>query len=136
MPGLVEWASGASGSMPRAWRMISRACRGSRVVKAHALGELAEEPDVGAGFAGWLDGLLGELDEVVAVGALNVGVFEEGGGGEDVVGVVGGVGKEELVDDGEEVVAGKAAADGVLIGRDGGGVGVVDKEGMDGRAVS
>ena len=70
----------------------------------------------------------------MAVGALNVGVFEEGGGGEDVVGVVGGVGKEEVVDDGEEVGAGEAAADGVLVGSDGAGVGVVDEEGVDGRA--
>ncbi len=99
--------------------------------EAHALGELAEEPDVGARFAGRLDGLLRELHKVVAVGALNVGVLEEGGGGQHVVGVVGGVGEEELVDDGEEIGAREAAAHGVLVGRDRAGVGVVDEEGVD-----
>ena len=98
-------------------------------------GKLAEEPDVGARFAGRLDGLLRELDEVVAVGALNVGVFEERGGGQNVVGVVGGVSEEQLVDDGEEVGARQAARDGVVIGRNGAGVGVVDEEGVYRRAV-
>ena len=103
--------------------------------EAHALGEIRKEAHVGAGFAGRLDSLRGELDEVVAVGALNVGVFEEGGGGQNVVGVVGGVVEEEIVDDGEEVVAEEAALDGVVVGSDGAGIGVVDEERVDARAV-
>ena len=73
--------------------------------EAHALAELAEEPDVGARLAQRLDGLIGELHMVVAVGALDVGVFEKGGRGENDVGVVGGVGQELLVHDGEEIGA-------------------------------
>jgi hypothetical protein len=72
----------------------------------------------------------------VAVCALNVGVLQESGRGQDVVGVIGGVGEEELVDDGEEVGAGEAAAHGVLVGSDGAGVGVVDEESVDGRSIS
>jgi hypothetical protein len=68
----------------------------------------------------------------VAVGALDVLVLEEGGCGQDDVGVVGGVGKELLVDDGEEAGAGEAAEDGLLVGCDGRGVGVVDEERVDG----
>jgi hypothetical protein len=95
---------------------------------------LAEEPHIGARFAGRLDGLLRELDEVVAVGSLNVSVFEESGGRQNVVGVVGGVGKEQFVDHGEEIGARQATAHGVLVGCYSAGVGVVDEEGVDGRA--
>ncbi len=101
MLGLVEWPSAP---MRRACAMISFGRVAEAVFgEAHALRELAEEPDVGARFAGRLDGLLGELHEVVAVGALNVGVFEEGCGGENVVGVVGGVGEEQIMNHGEQV---------------------------------
>ena len=102
--------------------------------EAHVVGEAGEEAGVGAGFAERGDGGLVDLCEEVAVGALDVLELEEGGRGEDEVGVVGGVGEELLVDDGEEVVAREAAEDVVLVGRDGGGVAVVDEEGVDGRA--
>ena len=55
--------------------------------------------------------------------------------GQDVVGVVGGVVEEEIVDDGEEVVAQKAPLDGVVVGSNGAGVGVVDEERVDAWAV-
>ena len=64
---------------------------------------------------------------VVAVGALEVGVLEERGGGEHDVGIVGSIGPELLVHDGEEVRAGHAAQNRVLVGRDGAGIGVVDE---------
>jgi hypothetical protein len=63
-------------------------------------------------------------------------VFEKGGGGQDDVGEIGGVGLELFEDDGEEIVAPEAAADGVLIGRDGGRVRVVDDQGLDRRIVN
>ena len=93
--------------------------------------EGGEHVDIGAGFAEGGDGLVGDLGEEVAVGAHDVFGFEEGGGGEDDVGVVGGVGEELLVDDGEEVVAAEAGEDACGVGRDGGGVAVVDEEGVD-----
>jgi antitoxin (DNA-binding transcriptional repressor) of toxin-antitoxin stability system len=82
-----------------------------------------------------VDGLLGELYVVVAVSALDVLVLEEGGCGEDDVGVVGGVSEELLVDDGEEIGAREAAQYGRLVGSDGRGVGVVDKKRVDRGAV-
>ena len=51
-----------------------------------------------------------ELHVVVTVGALDVVVLEECRGGQDDVGVVGGVGEELLVDDGEEIGARQAAS--------------------------
>ncbi len=71
----------------------------------------------------------------MAVGSLHVLVLEEGGGGEQDVGVVGGVGEELLVDDGEEVGLRHSAQDLGLVGRDGGGVRVVDEERLHWRVV-
>jgi hypothetical protein len=71
----------------------------------------------------------------VSVGALNVGVLEERGRGQDVVGVVGGVGEKLLVDHGKEIVARQAAAHGVVIRRHRAGIRVVDKQRMHRRAV-
>ena len=71
--------------------------------------ELGEEPDVGARFAQRLDGLVRDLHVVVAVGALHVVVFEKRGGGEQDVGVVGGVSEELFVDDREQIRARHAA---------------------------
>ncbi len=69
----------------------------------------------------------------MAVGEVEIGVFQEGGGGKQDVGVVGGVGLELFEDHGEKIVAAEAAAHGVLVRGDGGGVGVVDHQGLDGR---
>jgi hypothetical protein len=76
---------------------------------------LGKEPDVGACFAEGCDGLIGKLDVVVAVGSLDVLVLQEGGGGQEDVGVVGRVGEELLVDDCEEIGAGEPAQDRGLI---------------------
>jgi hypothetical protein len=73
--------------------------------KAHAAGEFTEERDVVADLAGRRDGLLRDLDEEMAVGSLHVLGLKEGRRGKEDVGVVGGVGEELLVDDGEEIVA-------------------------------
>ena len=72
----------------------------------------------------------------MAVCALNVSVLEECGGGENEVGVVGGVGKEEIVDHGEEIGTRESADHGVAVGGDRAGVGVVDEERVDGRAAA
>ena len=103
--------------------------------ESHALGELREEPDVGASLAQGLDRLFGKLHVVMAVGALNILMFEERRCGQENVGVVGGVGEELLVDDGEQIGAREAAQDRALVGGDGGWVGVVDEERADWGAV-
>ena len=62
----------------------------------------------------------------MAVGVVEVFALEGGGGGQDDVGVAGGVCEEALVDDGEEVFALEAAQDLVLVGGGAGGIGGVD----------
>ena len=99
--------------------------------EAHALGELAEEPHVGARFAERFDGLVGELHKIVAVCALDVGVLEERGCGQDILGEIGRIGEELVVDYREEVRALKAAHHGIMVGRYGARVGVVHEERMN-----
>ena len=71
---------------------------------------------------------------VVAVRAVDVEVFELRRGGQDDVGVVDRVGRELLVDDGEQVVAEQALDAPSPVGGNGGRVAVVDVEGPDRRA--
>jgi hypothetical protein len=103
--------------------------------EAHALRQLAKEPHVGARFAGRLDGLPGKLHEVMAVRALNVSVLKERGRWQNVVGVVGCVGKKQLVDHGEKVRPRQPSTDGVLVGGNSAGIRVVDEERVHGRPV-
>ena len=44
----------------------------------------------------------------VTVGDVQVGLLELGGGGQQDVGVIGGVGAEDLVHDAEQILAGEA----------------------------
>ena len=64
----------------------------------------------------------------MAVGSVEVRVFEEGRRGQDEIGVVGGIGLELFDDDGEEVFAAQASQNRALVGYDGGGVRAVDEE--------
>ncbi len=66
---------------------------------------------------------------------VEVGVLQERGGGQQDIGVVGGVGLELLQHHGEQIVAPQAAQHGVLVGRDGGGVRIVDHQGLHRRIV-
>ena len=100
--------------------------RAARRRKTSVLGRASP----GAGKSG-----AGELQIVVAVGEVEVGVFEESGGGQNDIGEIGGIGLELFEHDGEQIVAAQAAAHRVLIGRDGGGVGIVDHQGFHGRVV-
>ena len=73
--------------------------------KSHSGGEGAKQIDVGAAFTEGLDGLGRHLKVVVSVGGLEIFVFEESCGRKNDVGVVGGVGEELFVDDGEKIGA-------------------------------
>ncbi len=64
----------------------------------------------------------------MTITSLEVFVFEERGGGEHDICVVGGVGKELLMHYGVEVVAQQSADHGVLIGSNCRGIGVVDEK--------
>ena len=52
----------------------------------------------------------------MAVGEVEVGVLQEGGGGQQDIGVVGGVGLKLLEHHGEQVRSPEAAQDGVWLG--------------------
>ena len=69
-----------------------------------------------------------QLHVVMAVREVEVGVLQERGGGQQDVGVVGGVGLELLQHHGEQVLAAQAREHHVLVGRDGRGIGVVDHQ--------
>ena len=103
------------------------------VFESHALGERAEQIDIGAAFAERLHRLVGNLEVVVAVSGLQIFVLEKGSGGQHDVGVVGGVGEELLVDDGEKIGAHQSADDFVVIGADGRRIRVVDEQRLDRR---
>ena len=68
------------------------------------------------------------LQVAVAVGLVQVDLLELGRGRQDDVGVVGGVGHELLVDDGEEVVAQQPLDDAAGVGAGGDRVGGEDVE--------
>src|SRR5258706_14909965 len=93
----------------------------ARVLETHALGERAEHGDVRARFSGSVYYRPRELQKVVAVGEIKVGVFEEGSRGQQNVSVIGGVRLELFEHHGEEIVATEPRQDQVLIGSDGGG---------------
>ena len=67
----------------------------------------------------------------MAVAAVHVPVLQLRGGGQDVVGVVGGVGLEMLQHHGEQVFAGKALHHFARIRGHGDGVAVVDHQRLD-----
>ncbi len=105
------------------------------VVEAHAGGQQAEDFDIAFGFAGGGQGGARQLQVIVSVGEVQVGVLQERGHGEDDVGVVRGVRLELFEHDGEQILAVQAAQYGILVRRDGGGVGVVDHHGLHGRII-
>jgi len=63
-------------------------------LEPHPLSEGAEQIDIGLTLAERLDGLIRYLEVVVAVGLNQVLVFEEGGRGQDDIGIIGGIRKE------------------------------------------
>ncbi len=67
---------------------------------------------------------------MVPIGSLHVFGLEKTWRGKDDVGVVGRIGKELLVDHRKQVAAPHTAKNFVLIGSNGGGIGVVDEESL------
>ena len=115
--------------------MSSSVSRKQGSSKPMRCGQQAEDFDVGLRLAGRGQRGPRQLQIVVAVGEVEVGVFQERGGGQHDVGEIGGVGLELFEHHGEQIVAAQAAQHGVLIGRDGGGVRVVDHQRFHGRIV-
>ncbi len=75
------------------------------VVETHAQGQVAEDFYVGAGFAGGFDRGARELHMVMAVGAVEIGVFQKSSRGQKDVGVIGGVGLELFQHHREQIFA-------------------------------
>lgn len=79
------------GILPRQERFV----RG--VAQVHAAGEVQEDAEVGAGFAGWFDSLQGEVHGAVGVGE-GAALLTPAGGGQHYVGELGRLGREEILD--------------------------------------
>jgi len=75
----------------------------TRLGKAHEGGQFAEHLGVGLGLTHRRDCRLVQQHIGVAVAGVNVPVLKLGGGRQDVVGIVGGVGLEVLQHHGEQV---------------------------------
>ena len=88
-------------------------------LEAEAIGQGAEDVVVRAALAPRSDRRRVVHHVEMAVGAVDVHVLELRRGRQDDVGVVDRVGREQLVDDDEEVVAPQALEHAGLVGRDG-----------------
>ena len=95
----------------------------------------AEDLDVRFGFAGRRKRGPRQLQMVVAVGEVQVGVLQKRGCGQQDVGVIGGVGLELFQHHCEQILAPHPSQHQVLIGRDGGGIGVVNDHRLHRRMV-
>ena len=126
MPGFVEWPSApiASACSDDFFRRVAETSFG----ESHALRKLPKEPHIRSRFAWRLNGLLRELHKVVPVRALNVGVLEKRRRRQNVIGVIRGVGEEQVVHHGEQIRPRQAAPHRVLVRRDRAGIRVVDKQ--------
>ena len=105
-----------------------------RVQLRHLRGQVAEDLGVAARLAFGGDGRAVQQHVGVAVAAMDVPVLQLRGGGQHVVGVVGGVGQEMLQHHGEQVLARKAGGHLGRLRGHGHGVAVVDHHGLDLRA--
>ena len=100
----------------------------ARVREAHAAGQQAEDLDVALSFAGRCERGPRQLEVIVPVGGVQVGVLQEGGHREHDIGMIGGVRLELLQHDGEQIFAAQTAQHEVLVGRDRGWIGVIDHQ--------
>ncbi len=108
----------------------------TRVVEAHAFGEQPEDLDVRSGLARRRQSRPRQLQIVMTVGEIQVGVFQERGGGQQNIGVIGGVGLELLQHNRKQIVAPESTQHRVLIRRNRRGIGVVNHEAFTGGSSS
>ena len=107
--------------------------RETRIRVAHVPGQIPEDLAVRPCLAHRRDGRAVQQHVGMAIRDLHIPVLQLGRGGQQVVGVVGGVGLEMLQHDGEEVFAREAPHHFRRVRRDGHGVAVVDDQRLDRR---
>jgi hypothetical protein len=112
---------------------VLRRCRQSTASLKPIPGQATEQFGVRQRLAERRDRRLVDLDVQMAVGLVDVELFHVAGGRQQDVGVVGGVGLEEVVDDGEQVVAGEAAHHLARLRGDRHRIAVVDEQRLDRR---
>ena len=103
-------------------------------IKTHGPGQFAKDLRIGFGLAHRRNGRLVQRDPGVAVAGVHVQVFELGGGGQHVVGKVGGVGQKMFKHHGEKVGARKTLHHLARLRRHRHRVAVVDHHGLNARA--
>ena len=130
--------SAARGSLgaKRLPREVVVAVREAGVGEAHACREQAKDLGVALRFAERRDRRIVRLRVQVAVRAVDVGLLELRGRRQQDVGVVGGVGLEDLVHDAEQVLARKAGRHFRGFGRDRDRIRVVDVDRANRRIVA
>ena len=106
----------------------------ARIIKAHVLGQQAEDFRIRLCFAQRRHGRIVRHHVQVAVGGVRIDVFELRGGGQHDVGVIDGIGLEMFEHDRKQVFTGKALRHFRGIGRHGQGIRVVDDHGFHLRA--
>ena len=121
-------------SQSKAWRAISSSLsRRHGSAEPHALGQAPEDLGVGQRLAERRDRRAAQAEVELAVRLVDVERLQGRRRRQHDVGVVDRVGREELVDDREQVLAREALAHLLLLRCDRRGVRVVDEERLDGR---
>ena len=101
--------------------------------EAEARGEPPEDLGIGERLALRRDHRLRALEPVLAVGGIEISVLEVARRGQDDIGIGEAVRHHHVGGDGEEILAGEAAAEAVLVGVDDERIVVVDEERLDRR---
>ena len=131
--GLERGEGAPAGILQRPVDQLARRHGEARMLGAEPLRQRADHLVVRAALARRLDQLRPEQDVLAAAGEIEIVVLDEHGRGQDHVRDLRGVGHELLVHADEQIVAGKAALDRLLVGRDGERIGVLDEQRGDRR---
>ena len=73
------------------------------ILEAQAPGQGAEDIDIGFGLTGGRQRRTGQLQVIVTVSKIKIGMFEESGRGQDDIGVIGGIVLELFENYGEQI---------------------------------
>ena len=125
-----------SGFLQRGVDQLPRGHGEARMFRAQPFGQSANDFVIGAAFAGRLDELWSEQKILTATGGVEIVVLDEHGRRQHHVGHFCGIGHELFVHANEQILAGKAALDHLLVGGDSDRIGVLDQHSVDRRTAA